>query len=443
MRIQLSDHFTLRRLIRFVIPSVAMMIFTSIYGVVDGFFISNYAGKIAFAAVNLIIPMQMMLGAIGFMFGTGGAAIVGRLLGEGKPEGAKKAFSLFVYTTFIIAFILVIIMQICLIPLSRFAGATDNMLPYCVMYGRVTFCSLPCFMLQTMYQTFFVTAEKPTLGLSVTIIAGVMNMVLDFVLVGVFKLGVVGAGIATVTSETTGALLPTIYFLRKNNSLLQLTTTRFDFGLLVKCTSNGVSELMGNISSSLINMIYNVQLLRYIGEDGVASYGVIMYMNFIFTAIFWGYAIGSAPVVSFNYGAKNDTELKNIFKKSLGIVCVCGAILFSVAMVFASDISKIFVGYDTGLWEMTTNAFRTYSISFLFCGINIFGSSFFTALNNGVVSAAISFLRTFVFQVICVLGLPVIIGVNGIWLSITIAEILTLGITFMCVVKNRKRYNYI
>ncbi len=443
MRIQLSDHFTLAKLIRFVMPSVAMMIFTSIYGVVDGFFISNFAGKTAFASVNLIIPMQMMLGAIGFMFGTGGSAIVGRLLGEGKKRNAQEAFSLFVYTTFIVAVILVTVTQIFLVPLARFIGATDNMLPYCIKYGRVTFCSLPCFMLQTMYQTFFVTAEKPKLGLRVTLVAGIMNMTLDFVLVGILKTGVTGAGLATAISETAGALIPTVYFLRKNDSLLRLTRAAVDFWLLIKCVSNGVSELMGNISASLINMVYNIQLLKYIGENGVAAYGVIMYLNFIFTAVFWGYAIGSAPIVSFDFGAKNDTELKNIFKKSTGIVFTCGVLLFAAARVFAPNVSKIFVGYDAELLKLTEYALKTYSISYLFCGLNIFGSSFFTALSNGGVSAAISFLRTFVFQVVCVMLLPVLIGVNGIWLSVTIAELLTLSVTVAFILKNRKKYNYI
>lgn len=442
MQIQLSEHFTYKKLLRFVLPSIVMMIFTSIYGVVDGLFVSNYVGKTAFAAVNLIMPFLMAISALGFMIGTGGSAIVAKTLGEGKKEQANEYFSMLVYIT-LIGGIVLSALGILFSPLiARGLGADGALLTNCVLYARITLLSMPAFMLQNVFQSFFVTAEKPKLGLGVIVIAGVTNMVLDFLLVGVFQIGLAGAAFATVTSECIGGLFPILYFARKNSSLLKLGRTHFNEKIFLSACGNGSSELMTNLSSSIVNSLYNIQLMNLAGENGVAAFGTIMYVNFIFIAIFLGYSIGSSPLVSYHYGAGNHDELKNLFQKSLRLIGIWGLMLFILAQLIARPLAAIFVGYDADLFSMTQNGFRIYCIAYLINGFNIYGSSFFTALNNGLISAAISFLRTLVFQLAAVLLLPLLLGINGIWSAVAVAELLTLGLTVTFFVRNRKKYHY-
>ena len=442
MKIQLSEHFTYKKLLRFVLPSIVMMIFTSIYGVVDGLFVSNYVGKTAFAAVNLIMPFLMAISALGFMIGTGGSAIVAKTLGEGKKEQANECFSMLVYLT-LIGGIVLSALGILFSPLiARGLGADGALLTNCVLYARITLLSMPALMLQNVFQSFFVTAEKPKLGLGVIVIAGVTNMVLDFLLVGVFQIGLAGAAFATVTSECIGGLFPILYFARRNSSLLKLGRTHFNGKIFLCACGNGSSELMTNLSSSIVNSLYNIQLMNLAGENGVAAFGTIMYVNFIFIAIFLGYSIGSAPLVSYHYGAGNHDELKNLFGKSLRLIGIWGLMLFILAQLIARPLAAIFVGYDVDLFSMTQNGFRIYCIAYLINGFNIYGSSFFTALNNGLISAAISFLRTLVFQLAAVLLLPLLLGINGIWSAVAVAELLTLGLTVTFFVRNRKKYHY-
>lgn len=440
--IQLSDHFTYGRLIRFVIPSIIMMIFTSIYGVVDGYFVSNVVGKTPFAAVNLIMPFLMIFGAIGFMIGTGGSAIIARTLGMGDRERANRVFSMLIYTTIVIGIIISVIGAAFLRPISILLGAKGEVIDYCVNYGRIIMFALTFFMLQNVFQSFLVTAEKPKLGLYVTVAAGVTNMVGDFLLVKVFALGVEGAALATALSQLVGGLIPLIYFIRPNSSLLRLTRAGVDWKVLLHTCTNGSSELMSNISMSVVNMLYNMQLLKYAGEDGVAAYGVIMYVNFIFVAIFIGYAIGSAPIIGFNYGAENNSELKNILKKSIKLNLGSGVVLSAAAIALSRILAGIFVAYDPVLNEMTVHGFRIYSLAFLLCGLSIFGSSMFTALSNGLISALISFLRTLVFQVSMVLVLPIFFELEGVWWSVVAAEAFSAMVTLFFVVKMRPKYKY-
>lgn len=442
MRIQLSDHFTYKKLIRFVLPSIIMMIFTSIYGVVDGLFVSNFVGKTAFAAINLIMPFLMGLSALGFMIGTGGSAIVAKTLGEKKKEKANEYFSMLVYTTVIGGIIISVTGFFLVRPVSVLLGASGALLDNCVLYGRIMFLSMTPFMLQNVFQSFFVTAEKPKLGLYVTIAAGVTNMALDFLFVAIFRWGLIGAAFATVFTEYMGGLLPVFYFLRRNKSLLRLGKTHFDKGILFKTCSNGASELMTNLSMSVVNSLYNFQLIRFAGEDGVAAYGTIMYVNFFFAAVFFGYSIGSAPIIGYHYGAGNHGELKNLFKKSLSLIGVWGVLLALSAQLLAAPLATIFVGYDAGLFAMTCHGFKLYSICFLICGFNFFASSFFTALSNGMVSAAISFLRTLVFQIAAVSLLPILLGINGVWLAVSAAEAMTLIVTVTFFVRMRGKYHY-
>ena len=443
MNIQLSDHFTYRRLIRFVIPSVAMMILTSIYGVVDGLFVSNFVGKTPFAAVNLVIPFTMILGAFGFMLGTGGTALVAKTLGEGRQEEANRIFSMLIYFALGLGVLLTIFGIAVLKRIVIKMGADDAMLRHCMIYGRIVLLGIPFYMLQNMFQNFLIAAEKPQLGLIVTIAAGVTNMVLDALFIAVLGWGVAGAAAATALGQCVGGLIPFVYFARKNSSRLALVKTKLLGGALLRTCTNGSSELVSNISMSSVGMLYNAQLMKVAGENGVAAYGVILYVNFIFIAIYLGYAYGSAPIVAFNYGAGKKAELQNVLKKSLKLLLGTGIVLLSIGVLFAGVLSGLFVGYDAQLYAMTVRGLRFYAVSFLLSGFNIFGSSFFTALNNGMVSAAISFLRTVVFEVAAVLILPFFFGLDGVWCAITVAELASILITIGAFSALRKRYQYL
>ena len=442
MNIRLSDHFTYKRLLRFTLPSIAMMIFTSIYGVVDGFFVSNYVGKTPFAALNFIMPFILILGTIGFMFGTGGSALVSKTMGEGDMGRAKRLFSLFVYVPAAISVVLAALGILFMPQAAQLLGADEEMLPYCVLYGRIVLCALPSFTLQMEFQTFFVTAEKPHLGFVVTVIAGVANIVLDALFVAVFQWGLAGAAAATAISQTIGGLISIVYFARPNSSLLRLTKTSFDGKALFRATTNGFSELLSNVSMSLVAMLYNAQLMKYAGQNGIAVYGTIMYIDMIFFASFIGYSVGTAPVIGYHYGAQNHAELKSLLRKSLVLMAIAGTAMFLFAEAMARPLALIFSSYDKTLLDMTVYGFRIYSFSFLVVSFTIFGSSFFTALNNGLISALISFLRTVVFEVLAVLTLPLLFDLDGIWLSIVLARILAAAMTVVFLIANRKKYRY-
>ena len=440
--IQLSDHFDLKRLLKFTFPSIIMMIFTSIYGVVDGFFVSNYVGKTSFAAVNLIMPLLMILGCIGFMFGTGGSALIAKTMGEGDHKKANEIFSLVIWTAAGIGVLLAIVGMLLLRPFAGWMHAEGQLLEDSVRYGWIILLALPFYVLQYEFQCLFATAQKPKLGLYVTVAAGVTNMVLDALFVAVFHWGLVGAAAATALSQFTGGVIPLLYFGRKNSSLLRLCRFRFDLPVLAKTCSNGSSEFLSNVSGSLVSMLYNVQLMKYAGEDGIAAYGVLMYVNMIFIAIFIGYSVGTAPVIGFHYGAQNRAELHNLLVTSLKFVGGCAIAMFAAGQLLAEPVTKIFAGYDEGLLEITLRAFAIFSFSFLFSGFSIFGSSFFTALNDGLTSAIISFLRTLVFQVAAVLIFPLIWKLDGVWLSIVGAEVMSILATVAFLIGKRKKYGY-
>lgn len=442
MKIQLSDHFSYSKLIKFTLPTIAMMIFTSIYGVVDGVFVSNCVGSDAFAAVNLIMPIIMILGSVGFMIGTGGSAIVSKTLGEGKKEKANEYFSMLVYLCVVSGVILSVIGIIFTGPIAILLGAKGSIAKDCVTYGRTVFFMLTGLFLQNAFQSFLVVAEKPKLGLFVTVLAGFTNMFLDFLFVYVLRFGVFGAALATGISQFVGSVIPIIYFASGKNNVLKLTKCRFNKDIIIKTCINGSSEMVTNMSMSLVNILYNMQLMKYIGTNGVVAYGIIMYVGFIFVGTYMGYAVGSAPVISYHYGAGNKDELKNLFKRSLTIIIVSSVVMTFIAEIIAGYLAGIFVSYDNNLLELTTEAIRIYAVSYLISGVNIFASSFFTALNNGVVSAVISFMRMFVFQIVMILLLPVVLGISGIWTAVIAAEVLSVVISVMFLVKNRKKYSY-
>ena len=440
--IQLSEHFNYKKLLRFTLPSIIMLVFTSIYGVVDGFFVSNFVGKNAFTAVNFIMPVLMIMGAIGFLFGTGGGALIAKTIGEGDREKANRTFSFIVCATIVCALIITVIGLIVIRPLAAFLGAEGELLENSVKYGCVVMIAVPAFVLQFEFQCLFSTAEKPKLGLYVTIAAGVTNMVFDAVFVAWFQWGLVGAAAATALGQCVGGLSPILYFARPNSSLLRLTKFRFDGKALLKTVTNGSSELLSNISMSVVSMLYNAQLLKYAGEDGVAAYGVLMYVNLVFLAMFIGYSVGMSPIVSYHFGAQNHGELKSVLKKNLVIISIFAVLMFGAAELLGGTIAKIFVSYDAELLEMTRHAFFLFSFSFLFAGFTIMGSSIFTALNSGFFSALISFLRTLVFQIAAVFVFPLFWGLDGIWLSIVGAEVMAVAVTLILLVCNRKRFHY-
>lgn len=440
--IQLSDHFTRKRLLRFSLPSIVMMVFTSIYGVVDGYFVSNYTGKTPFAAVNLIMPFLMILGGVGFMFGTGGGALIAKTMGEGKAEKADKLFSMTVFASILCGLVLTAVGLLFLRPFARLMGAEGELLKNSLLYGTINLIALPFYILQYEFQCLFATAEKPKLGLYVTVASGVANMVLDWLLVAVLPFGLAGAAAATAASQFIGGVFPLVYFARKNSSRLRLTRCRLELRPLGRICANGSSELMGNISMSLVSMLYNVQLMQYVGEDGIAAYGVLMYVSMIFQAIFIGYSVGTAPIVSYHYGAQNREELKSLLWKAIFIVAIAALCMFAAGELLAAPLSRLFVAYDEELLQMTTHAFAIFSFSFLFSGFAINGSSFFTALNDGLTSALISFLRTLVFQVAAVLLFPLLWGLDGIWFSIVAAEIMAVLATIFFLLKKQKKYGY-
>lgn len=442
MRIQLSDHFSYGHLMRFTFPSVIMLVFTSIYGVVDGFFVSNYVGKTPFAAVNFIMPLLMILGCVGFMFGTGGGALIAKTLGEGEEERAQEIFSLIVYTSILCGILLSVCGFAFLPSVASLMGAKGQLLTDSIRYGKVILAAIPFYVLQYEFQCLFATAGKPKLGLYVTAAAGIANIVLDALFVIVFRWGLEGAAAATAFSQFVGGVIPLIYFGRENDSLLNLVRCRPDRRILVRACTNGSSELMSNLSMSVVNMLYNIQLMRHAGEDGIAAYGVLMYVSLVFQAVFLGYSVGSAPVISYHYGAGDQKELRGLLRKSILLTGVFAISMFALGQMLAGPLSYIFVGYDTGLVELTIRGFRFFSCSFLFSGFAIFGSSFFTALGDGLISAMISFLRTLVFQCAAVLIFPIFWAVDGIWLSIVAAEVLAAGVAFLLLAGKRKQYGY-
>lgn len=440
--IRLSDHFTCRKLLRLTLPSICMMVFTSVYGVVDGFFVSNYAGKTPFAAVNFIMPFLMILGSFGFMFGTGGSALIARSFGERDNEKANRDFSLIIYASIACGIFFAAIGILTIRPFAAMLGAEGQLLEDSVTYGRIILLAIPAYILQYEFQCLFATAEKPTLGLIVTIAAGLTNIVLDWLFVGVFSWGLVGAAAATALSQCIGGVIPLVYFALPNSSLLRLGKTTLSARVLGITCLNGSSELMSNISMSIVSMLYNSQLLKYAGEDGVSAYGVLMYVSMIFQAIFIGYSVGTSPVISYHYGAQNNVELKGLLKKSVGIIGIFAVVMFAAAELLAHPLGLLFVSYDADLLAMTVRAFRFFSFSFLFSGFAIFGSSFFTALNDGPVSAAISFLRTLLFQVAAVLIFPLIWDLDGIWFSIVAAEVMAVVVTLLFFKLKRNKYHY-
>ena len=443
MTIQLSEHFTYKKIFRFALPSIVMMVFTSIYGVVDGTFVSNFVGKTPFAAVNLVWPFLMILGAFGFMIGTGGSALVAKTLGEDKKEDANRYFTMLITLVIILGLLLTILGLIVIRPLSSALGASGQMLEDCVTYGRTLVIFNTAFMLQSVFQSLFITAEKPRLGLIMTVIAGLTNMVLDALFIAVFKWGLVGAALATGLSQCIGGVLPLIYFMSsKNDTALKFIKTKLEGTVLLKACANGVSELMTTVSSSLVSMLYNFQLMRLAGQNGIAAYGAVMYVEFAFVAVFIGYSIGTAPIVSYHYGAGNNDEVKNMLQKSFKIMSILGITMMVLAQMLASPLAKVFVGYDKELFDMTVHGFRLFSFYFILAGINIYSSSFFTALNNGIISAIISFSRTLGFETLSVIILPIFFKLDGVWMAITVAEICAFVISMSFLISKREKYNY-
>lgn len=443
MNIKLSDHFTYKKLLRFASPSILMMVISSVYGIVDGYFVSNYVGKTQFAALNFIMPAVMILGGLGFIVGTGGAALVSKIRGEGDGEKANEIFTLLVVFTAVGGALLSVLGFFLVRPLARFMGATDTIIEDCVLYGRILFVGNTAFILQNVFSSFFVVAEKPKMGLVLSVSSGVTNMILDLLLVGVLGGGLAAAAIATIVGQVVGGVVPIIYFAsKKQRSPLRFRRFRFMPRAIFQTLVNGLSEFVTNISISIVGMVYNNRLLRYAGEDGVSAYGVLMYVGFIFLGIFFGYSMGVSPVISFHYGAGNKAELRGLLRRSIVLNALAGALMAALSLSLSYPLSLIFVSYDEALLDLTVHAMRIYGSCFLLFGFNVFFSAFFTALNNGLISTVISICRTFVSQIAAVLTLPLIFGTDGIWLAMTVSEVVTLFLSAPLVIAYRKKYGY-
>lgn len=442
-QIQLSDHFTSGRLIRFTLPSILMMIFTSIYGMVDGFFISNLVGKTAFAAVNLIMPMLQIFGGVGAMLGVGGSALVAKTLGENDIPRSRRYFTMMMYMMLGTSVFFTITGIVFLKPIAHLFGATEAMMGDVVTYGAICLAFNTALQAQYTFQSYLVTAEKPKLALGVVIAAGVTNMVLDYVFMAFFSMGVAGAALATGLSQCVAGIIPLVWFLSKSNkSALRFTKTRLEWKPMLLACGNGASEMMSSVSGLIIGILYNWQLMRWSGEDGVAAYGVVMYAAFVFLGVFNGYSQGSSPIVGYHHGAQNHEEVRNVLKRSLVILGSAAVVLTVVAIGGAGFLSSIFVGYDAELLEMTTRAFRICAIPFLVMWFNMYTSCFFTALNDGAVSAAISFMRSLVLPLICVIVMPTIWHLDGVWFSLVGSELLGVFVSLFFLIGKRKKYHY-
>ncbi len=443
MPIDMGKHFTFADLFRFTLPTIGMMLFMSAYVMVDGFFVSNWCGSVALAAVNFVYPIPMILGTIGFMMGTGGSAIVAKTRGEGDDDRANREFSLLVYAAIVAGVVCIALGVIILQPMLAALGAQGEMLDDCLVYGYVLIIGLPATILQYLFQELLITAGKPNLAFGVTFAAGIANIVLDAALIVGLNMGVLGAAIGTIAGEAIGGIIPLVYFARPNKSFLRLGRTTLNWRLLGHAAVNGSSEMVSNIAMSVVSIAYNVQLLRYMGSDGVAAYGVIMYVGMAFAAIFMGYIIGSAPLMSYQYGAKNTTEMQSLFRKSLVIITISALVMFGATRVLAAPLAQIFVGYDQSLVELTTHAMLVYALAVLLMGFNMYGSALFTSLGNGVVSAIISFVRTLIFEVGAVLLLPILVGAEGIWYSVSVAELAAIILTGIFTISLAPTYGYL
>lgn len=443
MRAQLSNHFTYRKLFSFVLPPIAMMLLTSVYTMVDGLFVSHFVGKTAFAAVNFVFPVVMLMAGLGSMFGTGGTALVAKTLGEGATNRAKRYFTQIILMAGIFGTLMGGLGCLQLLEICQLLGATSELLPDALIYGRIMLLFLPCCILQWTFQSLLITAEKAQLAFWLSVAGGVTNIVLDAIFMAGLGWGVAGAALATGLSQVVAGMVPVLYFLLPNNSLLQFRRTRFQPRPMLQACTNGASELVSSISGAVVGMLFNYQLIRYFGEDGVAAYGVVMYVSFFFVAIFIGYDMGSTPLLAYNHGAKNHTELRNLFRKSVTFVGACGTGLALLATLLARPIATLFVGYNEGLTLLTEHAFRVYGFSFALMGYNIFASGLFTAMNNGLISATISLLRTLVFQTAAILCLPLIFGTEGIWWAVAVAEVSSLACSAYFILKYRKQYHYL
>lgn len=443
MEIQLSDHFTYKKMLRFTLPSIIMMLFTSIYGVVDGFFVSNLVGKSAFASLNLIMPFLQILGGIGAMLGVGGSALVAKTLGEGDTKRAGRYFTMMIYLMIATGILGSVLGIAFLRPVAYLLGATDALIEDCVTYGRIILLFNTLMHAQYTFQSYLIVAEKPQLGLLVTVLAGVANMIGDFLFMAVIPMGIAGAALATGLSQCVGGLIPAIWFMTKRNrSALRFTKTRFEIMPMLKACTNGASEMLTNVSGSITGMLYNRQLMRYDPVNGVAAYGVVMYAAWMFIAVYMGFCSGSAPIMGYHFGAQNHKEMRNVLKKSMIILALGGITLTTLAILLAKPIALLFVGYDAELMSITVRAFIICAIPFLFMWLNLYTSSFFTALNDGAVSAAVSFIRSLVLPTVCILILPYFFELDGVWYALLVSELLGTFASLGFLLGKRKKYHY-
>lgn len=438
----IAKDFKFFSLLRFALPTMVMMIFMSLYSIVDGIFISRLLGTNALSAANIVYPVISIVFAVGIMLSTGGSALIAKKLGEGKEREAREDFSFLTLVSFLFGIAILLIGNIFIEPIVRALGSTDALLPYCVDYLSVSLLLAPAAMLQMMFQTFFVTAGKPLIGLMLTISGGVANMILDYLFMGPFNMGISGAALATGIGELIPAVIGLFYFLFTRHSLY-LTKPVVRFQVLKESCFNGSSEMVTNLSTAVVTYLFNITMLKFLGEPGVAAITIVLYGQFLFNALYMGFSMGVAPVISYNHGSQNLPLLKRIFKICIGFISISSILITIMALVSSPVIVEIFTPIGSATYDIAKTGFFLFSINYIFAGINIYSSSMFTAFSDGKVSALISFVRTFVLIVLNILLLPYLIGVNGVWLAVPVAEFMTLFLSVYLFYKKRDVYHYL
>lgn len=438
----IAQEFNLISLLRFVAPTVVMLVFMSLYQMVDAVFVSKFVGENALSALNIVYPFPSIVIAVSIMLATGGSAIIARNMGEGKEKEAKENFSFIVLVGAVIGVAIATAGILFIEPLIYMLGATPSLYDYCYEYLFILVLSVPLSVFQMLFQSFFVTAGKPHLGLTLTVLGGVSNIVLDYVFIVLCGFGVSGAALATSIGYSIPGLFGLIYFAVSRKGTLYFVKPVFRWGVLFKCCINGSSEMVNNLAVAVTTFLFNVLMLKYEGEAGVAAITIVLYAQFLMTSAFMGFSSGIAPVVSFNYGSGNVRQLKKIFKISVWVIAVVSAAVFVIAETCSDVVIMVFTPAGSEVFGLTKYGFAIFSFSFLCTGMNIFASALFTAFSNGKISAILSFLRTFVFLTACLLFLPLFWGVDGIWLAVPVAEVMALFVSVYYLVRFKKVYQY-
>ncbi len=439
----LAKKFSLASLLLFAAPNIIMMIVLSMYIIVDGMFVARFIGTTALSAINMFYPAICFEMALGIMIATGGSAIAAKKLGEGKQKEAQNNLSFLMVVEGSFGIVIAVVGNLFTAEIVSFLGASAAQAPLSITYAKIIFSFAPAFFLQTAFQTFFVTAGKPALGLIVTILGGVANILLDYIFMAPLRLGVTGAAIATGIGYCIPAMVGVIFFLKAKTNPFHFVRPRFDGKVLLQACANGSSEMVTNLSNAVTTFLFNFTLLQFYGEDGVASITIILYFQYLFTALYFGYSNGIAPIISYKYGNDDRKQLQALFKNSV-LFLIISSIAANVLLHFTiSKLLTIFTAENSPVYQITLHGFSIYSMAFMIMGLGIFSSAMFTAFSDGITSAIISFSRTFLFIVGAILLLPAILGERGVWLAVPIAEAFGFLISILYLIGKKQKFHYI